>query len=77
MPPSTTGGASSIASSSGWSLSMIVPSPVSSFSLAPAGLLRVTVKRSSDSCSLSSTVGTEIVIIVCPAVKVSVPIVAL
>ena len=56
---------------------MIVPSPVSSFSLAPAGLLKVTVKRSSDSCSLSSVVGTEIVIIVSPAIKVSVPIVAL
>ena len=55
------------------SLSVMVPSPVSSFSPAPAGLLRVTVKRSSDSCSLSSAVGTGIVIIVCPAGKVSVP----
>ena len=55
------------------SLSVIVPSPVSSFSPAPEGLLRVTVKRSSDSCSLSSAVGTEMVCTVCPAVKVSVP----
>ena len=53
----------------------MVPSPVSSFSLAIDGLLRVrvTLKRSSDSCSLSSTVGTEMVIIVAPAVNVSVP----
>ena len=55
------------------SLSVMVPSPVSSFSLAIDGLLRVTLKRSSDSCSLSSTVGTEMVIIVAPAVNVSVP----
>ena len=39
-------------------------------------LLRVTVKRSSNSCSLSSTVGTEIVNIVSPAVKVSIPVLA-
>ena len=51
----------------------MVPSPVSSFSLAPDGLLRVTLKRSSGSCSLSSMVGTEMVIIVSPTVNVSVP----
>ena len=51
----------------------MVPSPVSSFSTAPDGLLRVTLKLSSGSCSLSSTVGTEMVIIVSPTVNVSVP----
>ena len=54
-------------------MSVIVPSPVSSTSLARDGLLRVTLKRSSDSCSLSSAVGTEMVIIVVPAVNVSGP----
>ena len=55
------------------SLSKIVPSPVASLSVAPDGLLRVTLKCSSDSRSVSSVVGTEIVIIVCRAEKVSVP----
>ena len=57
------------------SLSVTVPSPVASASVAPDGLLRVTVNRSSDSCSLSSVVGTEIVSVLSPAVKVSVPVV--
>ena len=73
MPPSTTGGASSIASTTEWSLSVMVPSPVSSLRLAPEGLLRLTVKRSSDSCSLSSSVVTEMVWAVSPGVNVSVP----
>ena len=48
------------------SLSVIVPSPMSSSSLAPDALLRVTVKRSSDSGSVSFQVTTEIVISVSP-----------
>ena len=55
------------------SLSLIVPSPMSSFSMAPEGLLKVTMKRSSDSCSLSSSVVTEMVWTDCPGVKVSAP----
>ena len=55
------------------SLSVMVPSPVSSFSTAPEGLLRLTMKRSSDSRSLSSRVGTPMVCTDCPAGKVSVP----
>ena len=55
---------------------MMVPSPVASFSVAPpVGLLKFTMKRSSDSCSESSMVVTGMVIVVCPAVNVSVPIV--
>ena len=40
--------------------------------VAPDALLRTTVKRSSDSCVPSSVVCTEMVFVVCPAVKVSV-----
>ena len=75
VPPSCT--AASPIDSSGVlpppsSLSLIVPSPVWSSSVAPSGLRRVTVKRSSDSWASSSTVDTEIVFVGCPAVKVSV-----
>ena len=58
--------------SSGRSLSEILPSPVASASVAPDGLLRVTLKRSSGSWNRSSVVGTKILLIVCPALKVSV-----
>ena len=57
------------------SLSVIVPSPVASLRSAPDGLLRITVNCSSDSCSVSSVVGTEMVIVVCRTENVSVPVV--
>ena len=59
--------------SSGRSLSVIVPFPAAMSSVAPDGLLRVRVKRSSDSWKVSSTVGTEMVWTVCPTVNLSVP----
>ena len=59
--------------SSGSSLSLIIPSPVSSSILAPNGLLRTTVKPSSASGTVSSRVGTKIVRVVSPAAKVSLP----
>ena len=59
--------------SSGRSLSVIVPFPAAMSSVAPDGLLRVRVKRSSDSWKVSSTVGTRIVFVISPAVNLSVP----
>ena len=58
---------------SGVSPSIIVPPPVSSASAAPDGLLRITRKLSSASCSLSSRVGTEMVWTVSPSAKVKLP----
>ena len=62
-----------MASTAGWSLSMMVPSPVSSVKPAPEGSLSITVKRSSASCSPSSRDGTKMIRVVSPTGKVSLP----
>ena len=59
--------------SSGSSLSVIVPTAVASSSPAPDGLLRTTVNPSRTSGMESSKVDTEIVWVVSPTAKVSVP----
>ena len=53
------------------SLSVIVPYPMLLFRVAPLGPLRVTVKVSLDSSTLSSTVGTVMVFSVSFGAKVS------
>ena len=72
VPPSATGSASAI-DSVGRSSSVMVPVAVSSASVAPSELLKVTENVSSASGRLSSMVTTEMVLVVSPAVKVSVP----
>ena len=55
------------------SSSVMVPVAVSSASVAPSGLLSVTEKVSSSSLKVSWRVVTAMVVVVCPAAKVSVP----
>ena len=55
------------------SSSVMAPRPELSSRVAPSGLPSVTVKCSSDSCSSSSMVATEMVFVLSPGWKLSVP----
>jgi hypothetical protein len=57
-------------------LSVIVAPPLESTRVAPLALERMTSKLSRASPTVSPTIGTEIVFVVSPAAKVSVPLVA-
>ena len=77
VPPSAAGAASAIDSAGRLpprpAMSLIVPTPVSSSNVAPAGSLSSTVNPSSGSSVSSSRVATSIVRSVVPGSKVSVP----
>ena len=72
LPPSTTAVASSM-ERVGSSSSVIVPVPVPLLSVAPLGLLRVTVNASFGSSRSSSCVSTSMNCSLVPAEKVSGP----
>ena len=71
-PPSATGSASPMLSP-GIGSAVIVPSPVESASVVPAGVLSSTVNVSLDSCVISTSTGTRMVFVVWLEVKISVP----
>jgi hypothetical protein len=76
LPPSVALAAVTLLMVGAASLSMMVPMPVASEMAALLAPLNVTLKVSLPSNTVSLVIGTVMVCVVCPGVKVSVPLVA-